>query len=384
MKQRPYRIDQLLPSYAPFDAVGNHVSLIRGMLQKRGFESDIFCEMSHGQTAHNARHYKEYDPYATRDVIGIYHFSIGSILSRYFYGKPCFHVCSYHNITPHQYFANWDFPSFSACLRGRNEFPLLRNYVDMTWSVSQFNQDELIAQGLSGPHLKFPVLRDYERLSKLSGESDLSAKLKSRKNILFVGRITPHKSQFDMIFMAHVLKQKLQRNYRLIIAGSGQAEFVAGLVEKARELGLKVSQGSGEDLDCDVWFTQHISDDQLAQIYRSSDLFLCLSEHEGFCVPLVEAMFFGVPIIAHQSSAIPETLGSGGLLINKFDLAETLSQIVRSIEDNEYGESLRIRAKQRANDFSWSKLEEAFDQVLEKTLIRYHGWYAGKPANFVF
>jgi glycosyltransferase involved in cell wall biosynthesis len=384
MSQKPVRIDQILPSYAPHDAVGNHVTLTRQLLEKRGFASEIFAEMWSSSTKFSARPYKDFSRVASRENICIYQFSVGSPLARFLYNKPTFKICSYHNITPHHYFAGWDLPAYVACLNGRHQFSVLRNFVAMTWSVSDFNRQELIENGFHGPHLGFPVLRDYERLSRLSRDEQLGKQLRNRRNTLFVGRLTPHKGQIDLISLHSILKKHFVKDLRLILVGSGRSDYRAALVQQAIDLGLVVQEGLTDFAHADVLFVDNVNDELLAEIYRSADLFLSLSEHEGFCVPIVESMSFGVPIIAHAAAAIPETLGTGGETVDKFDFPDLVRRVAGFYGSETQQGQLREKSEERAKNFSWDKLERSFDQCLERTLERYHGWYLGKPVEFRF
>lgn len=377
MTQKPIRIDQILPSYAHHDAVGNHTSLTRSLLEKRGFVSEIFAESWSQDTKYPCRYYKEFGSVLSRESICIYQFSVGSPLVRFLYNKPTFKICSYHNITPHQYFEDWDHQAYLACLAGRRQLAILRNYISMTWSVSDFNKKELIDNCIQSPHYGFPVLRDYERLSKLDRIPELAEVMGNKKNLLFVGRITPHKGQFDLLFLLNVLKLQLKHGSktRLVLVGSGRSEYIAALVEQARAMNLIVSEGMTGVKDCDVWLTGNVKDEVLAEIYRSSNLFISLSEHEGFGVPLVEAMCFGIPILAHDAAAIAETVGDGGTLVDKFNFPVLVRVVDKILSEDSLQYQMRQSSMNRSKNFSWERLENDFDNCLEMTLDRYHAWY---------
>ena len=118
-------------------------------------------------------------------------------------------------------------------------------------------------------------------------------------NILFTGRVVPNKKQEDVIEAFYYYKRFIQPKSRLILVGSfaGIDKYHDQLEAYVNKLGLE-----------DVIFTGQIKFDEILAYYQLADLFLCMSEHEGFCVPIVEAMYFNVPVIARDTSAIAWTL----------------------------------------------------------------------------
>ena len=372
----PQSIDQLLPSYSGFDAIGNHVTLIKELLEERGFKSDIYAEQWNGTAPHPCTLYKKYPHDAPKDRVVIYHHSVASGISRWLYSKPVFTVLSYHNITPYPYFHEpYDYEAFIACSRGRSQMTYLRNITDMTWSVSSYNQIELKELAFSEPHLLFPVLRHYDRLVSEPRNTEIISKLKQRSTLLFVGRVSPHKSHIDMIYYLSVLKRDFVKDLRIVFVGGGHPKLFDRLDAKAKELGLVTSRGlKGDWGSADVVFAEQVNDSELASFYEGSKMFLCLSEHEGFCVPLVEAMNFGIPIVAHDAAAIPETLGDGGLLIDKFDFDSSIKKIGEVLTSPKLLEQLASASTARAKDFSWKVCTGSFDLALEQTLNSYHDW----------
>ena len=375
----PIAIDQLLPSYSGFDAIGNHVTLIKELLKERGFSSDVYADEWTDSAPHPCTSFKQYPLDRPRDRIFIYHHSVASGIPKWLYTQPVFTVLSYHNITPYQYFHEpYDYETYIACSRGMSQLIYLRGVSDMTWSVSRYNQLELEDLSFSPPHLVFPVLRHYEHLSSHERNTELVARLKKRPTLLFVGRVAPHKAHIDMIFYLSVLKRDFVQDLRVAFVGSGNAQLVDRLEARAKRLGLSTCRGINEQLeDADVLFAGRVSDGELASFYEGAKLFLCLSEHEGFCVPLVEAMNFGLPIIAHGATGVPETLSNGGQLINKFNFEESVKTIGAFLQSNEAQSKWSQAARARGDSFSWEACTKAFDKALEETLRRYHRWRQG-------
>jgi len=376
----PYKINQLLPSYSGRDAVGNHVTLIRKLLRDRNFDSEIYAEQFTNSAEFPCRSAGDFFNEDHSNSITIYQYSVGSDIARRLLTSPLFLVTNYHNVTPPEYFFDeLHGEAFLACSRGRMQATLLRNCTDMTWSVSVFNELELHELGFTENRGLFPVLRDYEALRRCADDEFLAKKLSDRKNILFVGRVSPHKGHLDLIFAFHLLKQKSDsENYRLILVGGGHHLFIEKLANCARELGLTVSTSSQPDFSVDVVFIEGISDAELAQYYRSADLFACLSDHEGFCVPVVEAMTFGLPIIAHKAAAVPDTIGDAGILLDKNNLRDLVAALESVLCIEGVGSELKTKALKRAQAFSWENLTKSFDITLENTLLSYHEWRSGK------
>jgi glycosyltransferase involved in cell wall biosynthesis len=219
-----------------------------------------------------------------------------------------------------------------------------------------------------------PVLRDYAALTRVPSDRRLSRQLASRrKDILFVGRLSPNKSQHDLLFLLALYQRHIDPDVRLMLAGGGGSiGYIARLTDAIRALGLTTNGPGGrrEEGDVDVFFSGPIDEAELATFYRQAQLFLCLSEHEGFCVPLVEAMSFGVPVIAHRAAAVPETCGDAVLLVDKKDPAAVLSAMRAALGGGDLPERLRQRGLARARDFAWERLVADFDSALEQTLKR--------------
>jgi glycosyltransferase involved in cell wall biosynthesis len=181
-----------------------------------------------------------------------------------------------------------------------------------------------------------------------------------RHNILFVGRISPNKKQEDVIRAFCCYRKEYDPESRLILIGSaGSMEnYLEALKDYVRQLGLEES----------VVFPGHIRFAEILAYYRTADVFLCMSEHEGFCVPLVEAMYFGVPIAAYAAAAVPDTLGNGGLLLDSKEPAYAAAAMDRIIRD----EGLRalIRKGQEAvlARFSRAETEKQMKECLERAM----------------
>ncbi len=365
------RIDQMLPCFAEYDAIGGHVKRISEMLNQRGYESTIYTEVELHQTKNAAKllvHHKP-DPCA----ITLYHHSTGTALTQYLTHVPGYKIVDYHNITPCEYYDFiQDEPASRSCRNGLLGLDILSLFAHEAWADSTHNTGDLLDSGIKRCEV-LPIMRDYSHLAGIDPESALLHKLDDGKlNLLFVGRVTPNKCQHELLLLTKAYSICRKKPARLILIGGISPGYYAKIVKIADALGLKIARDltSQEALRADVLLLGQTTDREMATLYRASDYFVCLSEHEGFCVPLVEAMFFGLPIIANRSTAIPETLGDGGVLVDKTMTPEFVKTTLDWFDNAEVRVTLRERALKRAQGFAWPKLEARFDAVLSAAVDR--------------
>ena len=321
MRATPRRVHQLLAALSYGDAIGNESLAIQKHLRGLGFLSDIFAEKVHPRMAHLARPLPEYEQVSSPDTVCVFHFSIGSAAGRLIYHAPDRLVSIYHNITPARFFLGFHPHLAGLCYHGRRELEAFAPRTELGLGDSEYNRRELEAAGFARTAV-LPIVLDfsaYDRppspvMERLYGDG--------RTNLLFVGRIIPNKKIDDLIRVFAVYKRYLDPKSRLLLVGDyrGHERYYDRLQEMVRDLRLD-----------DVVFTGHVDDDDLAAAYRVAHLFLCLSEHEGFCVPLQEAMHFGLPVLAYDAGAVGETLHGGGVLLKEKppeQVAELVYQIL--------------------------------------------------------
>lgn len=289
------------------DAIGNEALRIQGILRGEGFDSDIFAESVHPEMAGRARKLWDYREVSSKDTLLILHFSIGAGVSTYAYHLPDPILLVYHNITPARWFQDFHRHLAGLCYHGRRELQAFVPRVRLALGDSEFNRSELDAMGFH-PTGVLPLLLDPERLEIPANEVVLEMFDDEKTNFLFVGRVIPNKCFHDLIKVFAFYQRYIDRNSRLLLVGEwvGFEKYHEALVRMVDDLALK-----------DVVFTGHVEDDDLVAYYQAADLFLCLSEHEGYCVPLIEAFRAGVPVMALDAGAVPETLGGAGVLIRE-------------------------------------------------------------------
>jgi glycosyltransferase involved in cell wall biosynthesis len=270
-------------------------------------------------------------------------------------------VLQYHNITPAAFFAPYDPGLFRLAALGRRELATLAGRVDLALGDSEFNRQELEALGFA-PTGVMPIAVNTERITGAPPRPALERILADGLiNILFVGRIVPNKRIEDHIRLAEVYKRYVDAYYRFIFVG--RYDGVPRYYDRIRAL---VAQY--ENLPDRFWFTGPVPDEDLAAFYRWADAYVSLSEHEGFCVPLVEAMAADVPIVAYAAGAVPETLGGAGVLFAPKDL-EVAAELVGSVVyDRQIRAGVLAGQRRRLQDFTPARIQQQLSATLERVL----------------
>ena len=352
---------QLLPTLAYGDAVGNDALAIHEMLLSRGFEAALYAEHVQPRLlSDRVRPFSEWPGTTEADVI-LYHGSTGTELNDWLPEQPGTKGMIYHNITPPGFFDAYSPQLALLTASGYAGMLRLRDCVDFCIADSAYNAAELVRMGYTCPIDVCPILipfADYEQ------EPDPGVLARYGQdgwtNLLFVGRIAPNKKQEDVIRAFCCYHRRYNPKSRLFLVGSS-----AGLEtyeERLRAYADKL--GVGEQ----VLFSGHISFREILAYYHLADLFLCMSEHEGFCVPLVEAMFFEKPILAHAAAAVPETLGGGGLLMADKDPEVAAAALHRLMTDAALRQALRQAQREQLKGYRYEPVQRKLWGILERVL----------------
>lgn len=298
-------VHQLLAALSYGDAISNESLAIQRRLRAEGFESEIFAEQVHPRMSHLALPLWQYERVSSSETICLFHFSIGSAAGPLIYHAPDRLVSIYHNITPASWFLGFHSHLAGLCHHGRRELEAFAGRTELALGDSEFNRRELEAAGYRNTGV-LPIVMDLDRHRRPASRAIRRAYGDGRVNILFVGRIIPNKRIDDLIRVFAVYQRYIDPRGRLLLVGDhrGHERYLARLQEMVSELRLD-----------GVVFTGQVDDDDLLAYYSVADVFLCLSEHEGYGVPLIEAMSFGVPVIAYAAGAVAETLQGGGILL---------------------------------------------------------------------
>ncbi len=309
MSRRRPPVHQVLATLGYGDAIGHEVLGIQRALRTAGFESDIFVETADPRLEHLTRDYRELVDISHPDNLLLHHFSIGSKASRTAYALPDRMALIYHNITPPEYFAAVHRTLARQCFRGRRELHAYAERCEMALGDSEFNREDLVSLGFPRTAV-LPVIPDLTHLDEPADWHVAQQFDDEWTNILFVGRVIANKKIEDLIRIFHAYHTRFNPRSRLIIAGvfSVFERYYAALNHLASRLGLS-----------HVHFTGQISDSELIAYYEVADLFLCASEHEGFCVPLIEAFHKQIPVMAYAATAVPATMDGAGVLFDTKD-----------------------------------------------------------------
>ncbi|ODS59062.1 MAG: hypothetical protein ABS36_02620 [Acidobacteria bacterium SCN 69-37] len=303
------RVHQILATLGYGDAIGNEVLGITRALRAAGYTSEIIVETADPRLEDLTIDYRDVVDELTADDLLIHHFSLGSRASRTAFALPCRMMLVYHNITPPEYFLGVHDQLVRQCYHGRRELLPYRSRCDLALGDSEFNRQELEALGFPRTDV-LPVVPDFSHLETTPDPRIAAAFDDEWTNILFVGRLIPNKRPDNVIRYVHAYQALYQRKTRLILAGSygGFDTYLAQLHRLIADLGVH-----------DVHILGQVSNEELTALYDVADLFLCASEHEGFCVPLIEAFHKRVPVMAYAATAVPATMDGGGVLYDTTD-----------------------------------------------------------------
>jgi L-malate glycosyltransferase len=291
--------------------------------------------------------------------VTLFHFALPSPMTEAFAALPGGRVLQYHNITPAEYFAPYDPGLFRLAALGRRELQTLAGRVELALGDSDFNRQELASLGFTSTAV-LPIAVNTERITTAPPRPALEKILSDGLiNFLFVGRIVPNKRIEDHIRLAEVYKRYVDSYYRFIFVGRYD-----GIPRYYSQIRALISQY--QMLPDRFWFTGPVPDEDLGAFYRWADVYVSLSEHEGFCVPLVEAMAADVPVLAYAAGAVPETLGGAGVLFTPKDLelaAETMGMLVY---DRPFREAVIAGQRRRLGDFAPSQIAARLSDVIRQ------------------
>jgi len=334
--------------------VGNHTIKLRRALRQRGVESEVFAQVIHHELLGSTRSMTEVPD---DDSWLIYHHSIGGLAGEYFEERPGRRILIYHNITPLEMLDRWEPGVGAEIVLGRDQLARYADICDLAIADSEFNRTELLELGFPNT-VTVPVLFDPAALSHATDPSATRDLRRSRRGtqLLFVGRIVPNKAQHDLVSALALYRRAYDPGAHLHLVGSQSfASYGDALRSQISSLGL-------EDA---VTIHDAISDGMLAAHYDNADVFVCLSEHEGFCVPLVEAMHHGVPVVAFDSSAVGETLGGAGILLPTKEPDLVAAAVDRVMSDPALTEELIGAGRRRAAHFDLARTSAAYIEAIE-------------------
>ena len=358
-------LHQFIIGATPGDAITDHALVIQRWLREEGFRSEIYAESIHPSLFDTIRLYREYRPSRPGERVVLHH-SIGSDLVDDLLNQNVQVLLIYHNVTPPSFFQPAD-PALTAQVqRGREQLKRLRERTVLALGVSAFNERELKELGFPRTGVLPIVLNPSQYNAELNTEL-LARYRDGAPNLLFVGRLVPNKRQEDLIKLLWYYR-RVDPSARLFLVG---APWVPAYAEWLRELADELGLGDA------VIFTGHVSQRDLVTYYRLADVYVSMSEHEGFGKPLIESMYFGIPVLAYAAAGVPETMGGAGILFHSKDY-EALAELVDMIVKDEALRS-RIIARQRERVVEF--LEPAVRRKWKRYLSLVMGDNDGSPSS---
>ena len=348
-------INQWVPAAHRGDAIGDSARTVRDMLRARGYASDLFALTIDDDLRGDVLPFA--DAAAARGDVTIFHFALPSPMTEAFARLRGARVLQYHNITPAYFFAAYAPGLFRLAALGRRELQSLAGRVDLALGDSEFNRRELADLGFTRTGV-FPIAVDTARITAAPRRPALEKILGDGLiNILFVGRIVPNKRIEDHVRLAEIYKRYVDSYYRFVFVG--RYDGVPSYYAQVRALVAEFKM-----LPDRFWFTGPVPNEDLGAYYRWADAYVSLSEHEGFCVPLVEAMAADVPILAYAAGAVPETLGGAGLLFAPKDLEVAAEMLGMLVYDRALRAQVLAGQRRRLADFSPARIDARLAELV--------------------
>jgi glycosyltransferase involved in cell wall biosynthesis len=356
-------VHQFVPTLAPRDAVSGHYMRMRTALRDAGYTSDIYAMDARGELSKQAKPFQTYRGRSGEPTWLCYHSSIGSPIADFVAARPEPLIVDYHNITPAAFFDRWE-PGVAVYLRaGRRQLRSLAPRTALGLADSAYNAAELDQLGFR-PTGVVPILFDRDDLhvtiDEAARERLAAERVPGSSTWLFVGQVAPHKAQHDIVKALAAYRREFDPNARLRIVGFPLSRsYSRALIAYVDDLGLTDA----------VDITGSVPDAMVGAYYATSDVYVCLSEHEGFCVPLLEAMHHGVPVVAYAAGAVPETLGSGGVLLQHKDPLTVATAVARVMaEDGSLRTQLVQAGHERLHAFDLARSEATLRSAVESVV----------------
>jgi glycosyltransferase involved in cell wall biosynthesis len=342
-------VHQLLSDFAFGDAMGVITLQTQTMLRELGFESEIYADVIDPRLRDRCRPAAQLEREARDGDAVIYQMGIGSPVAYLFARHRGPRIIMYHNITPPAYFRDTNPRVAARLVQGREQLAVLVPRVELCAGVSRFNVEEMRLLGARRTAVVPPVA-DLQHLDPRPSQPQTPPLL------LFVSRVAPNKRHDDLIRTLAALRATAQPDARLAIVGrfTDTEDYVDSLRALATGLGV----------DGAVEWTGRLGNQQVGDLYARAAVFVSASEHEGFSLPLLEAMAFGVPVVAYAAGAVPDTLDGAGVLLRHKDPLVWAAVVDRAIRDGRLRATLATEARRRLRDFTPDTVRHALSNAL--------------------
>lgn len=347
-------LHQFAEGAAPGDAITGQMLSIRQWLRDAGYASEIYAASIHPALAGEVGDALRYRP-KPGETGAVYHHSIGSAVADHLHTLPLRLLLIYHNVTPPAFFQQSD-PGLAAQLqRGIDQLPLLREQTRLALGDSNFNTAALAATGFARTGT-LPLPLDAAQYQHADDPAVCAALDQGGPHLLFVGRLAPNKRQDDLVKLLHHVRRILPEARLALVGALWSPPYVRWLRDLVRSLAL-------EDA---VIFAGHTSQPAMVTFYRHAALYVSMSEHEGFGKPLVESMYFDLPVLAYASTGVPDTLGGAGVLFHDKHF-EALAELVDLlIHDPALRARVLARQRKRLHTFLAPTVHSNWQRYLEE------------------
>jgi glycosyltransferase involved in cell wall biosynthesis len=342
-------VHQFVPNFAAGDAIGTHVRHTQRILRAAGFRSEVFYDDAQAAVRKLGRHWSTFDVGTDGDggrAWVMFQLSTGSDMTGFLLDLDLPYGVYFHNITPPSFFERWEPGAAENLRRALADMRRLAPRCRFAMANSTYSERELVDAGYS-PTAVVPVLVDDDAAgAAANANAKVVARLERQRpgaRWVFVGRIAPNKCQHDIVAALAAHRELYDPHARLSLVGGRTSNvYYRSLELLADELGVADA----------VELTDTVPDDEKLAHLQAADVYVCLSRHEGFNVPVVEAMRAGIPVVALASSALPETVGDAGVLLPSSDAVLVATAVDRVLHDDELRGELQRAAKERLDRFS--------------------------------
>ena len=346
------RVDQILAGYDLGDAISREARSFRDTFREMGFESDIFAPPQHiaETVTDDALPLGAYVD--NKENVLLYHFSIGSESSALYSQAQARRLVRYHNITPSHYFAGYDDDMVRRLDDGREELKRVVADADLVLADSRFNADEATAVGGKAVEV-MELVSDLDEVEP--DERKIDRYYNGLSNILFVGRIVPNKGIEDLITAFRWINKAIDSKSRLILVGS----------ERSCPAYYAMLKMLADDLELDnVCFEGFLNEAELSACYCCADVFVTASHHEGYCMPLIEAMKYEVPVVARDCGGMVDAMGGAGVMFDDLDPVLLGELVAKVMWDDDLASRVLASQEERIERIKGRNLLDEWSKIL--------------------
>ena len=353
---RIHAIHQAIGKSTPGYSVSNYALALQDAFQQWGFQSTIFASEVDPTLGNKVKPLSKFRP--RKNELLMLHFVMANEVTAWLKQYPeQLLILSYHNVTPTHFFTGIGGQYAQGTRQTQSELSVFQVQTKLALAFSRFSAQDLAVAGYTNIKT-IPILMPAT-LQELTPDPDVMTAVRTHPNLLFVGRIAPNKRCEDAIKILHQCRQIEPAAHLYLVGPRRHARpYADWLCDFVRQYNLQDA----------VTFTGYVSDAELAAYYRQADIFIMMSEHEGFGIPLVEAMRFDLPVIAYDSTAVTETMGGVGVLI-KQKRYDVIAALIHEINTNsDLRRKILAAQRERVQTFAPERVLAQLHAAIEELL----------------